>query len=57
MRRYNRSQTDQDEVLDNCCYVISILIVFRSKDYIIIIIFFLDISSVEHGIVKKEKKT
>lgn len=31
MRYYNRNQTKQDKVLDNSCYVISVLITFVPK--------------------------
>ena len=36
MRHCDRSQTDQGEVLDDCCYVTSTLGTFCSEDHIII---------------------
>ena len=44
MRRCNRSQTNQDEILDNCCQV-----TFTPKVTLLQLPFFLDTSCIERG--------
>ena len=44
MRHYNKSQTDEDKVSNNGCYLIFILITFASKVTLLQLPFFLDIS-------------
>ena len=52
MRRYGGGQTDQGEVLDDCCYVTSALGTLRSEVTLLQLPLFLDTSSVERGIVE-----
>lgn len=45
MRRYNKCQTDQGEVLDNYCYVIFILMTFVSIVMLLQLLAFLNTNS------------
>ena len=56
MSHCGRSQTDQGEVLDDCCHMTSTLGTFCFKGHIIIIDFFLDTNSVKCRIIKGKWK-
>ena len=52
MRCYGGGQTDQGEVLDNCCYMTSALRTLCFEVMLLQLLLSLDASSVERGIVK-----
>ena len=52
MRYYGGSQTDQGEILDNCCHVTSILGTLCSEIMLLQLPPSSDASSVKRGIVK-----
>ena len=56
MRRYNGSQIDQNEVLNNCCYVTSALIASTPKVTLLQLLLFLNASSTEHEIIEEKLK-
>ena len=56
MRRYGGGQTDQSEVLDDCCHVTSVLGTLRSKVTLLQLPPSSDASSVEREIVKRKWK-
>ena len=56
VRHYDGGQTDQGEVLDDCCHVTFALGTLRSKVTLLQLPPFLDASSVKRGIIKEKWK-
>ena len=58
MRHYNRSQIDQGEVLDDCCYMTFALVASALKVTLFKLPSFLNASSAKHGshLLKKNLK-
>ena len=54
MRRYGRSQTDQGEVLDDCCHMTSASGTLRSEVTLLQLLLSLDANSVKRGIVEEK---